>query len=244
MKKLLLLTMLFTSPAYAGLIIHTDYTSGNTITASGQNANENTIVNEINGALDSANIENASILVEDLNAEVTAKFVPTGTVYFWVGSTNSIPSGYLYCNGQAVSRTTYAALFAVIGESFGEGNNSTTFNVPDMRGHFVRGMNDGSGNDPDAADRTAQTTGGNTGDNIGSVQTSTFTAHTHIQDSHTHSFSASEIIASTHRGGSSSSIRMDNITSQTTGGTVATNQNSGGNETRPININMAGIIKF
>jgi len=49
------------------------------------------------------------------------------------------PSGFLYCNGDAVSRTTYAALFAAIGTTFGVGDGSTTFNVPDMRGLFLRG---------------------------------------------------------------------------------------------------------
>lgn len=52
----------------------------------------------------------------------------------------SVPIGWLLCNGQAVSRTTYAALFAVIGTTWGAGNGSTTFNVPDMRGRYPRGV--------------------------------------------------------------------------------------------------------
>ena len=71
--------------------------------------------------------------------------VPTGSVHMM--ATTTPPTGYLKCNGQAVSRTTYAALFAVIGETWGEGNGSTTFNVPDMRGEFVRGFDDGRGVD-------------------------------------------------------------------------------------------------
>lgn len=54
---------------------------------------------------------------------------------------SSAPSGFLMCNGQAVSRTTYAALFAVIGTTYGGGNGSTTFNVPDLRGRTVIGSN-------------------------------------------------------------------------------------------------------
>jgi uncharacterized SAM-binding protein YcdF (DUF218 family) len=54
-----------------------------------------------------------------------------------------IPSDYLECNGQAVSRTTYAALFAKIGITYGAGNGSTTFNIPDLRGEFVRGWSNG-----------------------------------------------------------------------------------------------------
>lgn len=50
------------------------------------------------------------------------------------------PAGYLFCNGQAVSRTTYAALFAILGTNFGAGDGSTTFNVPDYRDCFLRGL--------------------------------------------------------------------------------------------------------
>ena len=71
--------------------------------------------------------------------------VPTGSVHMM--ATTTVPSGYLKCNGQAVSRTTYAALFAVIGETWGEGDGTTTFNVPEMRGEFVRGLDDGRGVD-------------------------------------------------------------------------------------------------
>lgn len=57
------------------------------------------------------------------------------------------PSGWLKCNGAAVSRSTYAALFTAIGTQFGSGDGSTTFNVPDLRGEFVRGYDDGRGVD-------------------------------------------------------------------------------------------------
>lgn len=57
--------------------------------------------------------------------------VPSGSILMW--STASAPSGYLLCNGAAVSRTTYAALFAVIGTTFGAGDTTTTFNLPDYR---------------------------------------------------------------------------------------------------------------
>ena len=57
--------------------------------------------------------------------------VNTGLIIPW--SDSSIPSGFLECNGQAVSRTTYSALFAVIGTTYGSGNGSTTFNLPDLQ---------------------------------------------------------------------------------------------------------------
>ena len=57
--------------------------------------------------------------------------IPTGTIVPW--SDASIPSGFLECNGQAVSRTTYADLFAIVSTTYGVGDGSTTFNVPDLQ---------------------------------------------------------------------------------------------------------------
>lgn len=51
-----------------------------------------------------------------------------------------VTMGWLYCNGQSVSRTTYAALFASIGTTYGSGDGSTTFGIPDMRGYFMMGV--------------------------------------------------------------------------------------------------------
>jgi len=68
--------------------------------------------------------------------------VPTGVILPYGGT--SAPPGYLSCTGQAVSRTTYAGLFAVIGTRFGAGDGSTTFNVPDLRQRFPRGANNTS----------------------------------------------------------------------------------------------------
>lgn len=77
-----------------------------------------------------------------------------GIVLPYAGST--APTGWLLCSGQAVSRTTYAALFAVIGTAFGTGDGSATFNVPDLRGEFVRGLDNGRGVDSGRLLGTAQ----------------------------------------------------------------------------------------
>ena len=63
---------------------------------------------------------------------------PTGTVTAFAGS--AAPTGYVLCDGSAVNRTTQAALFAVIGTTYGVGDGSTTFNLPDLRGRVVAGM--------------------------------------------------------------------------------------------------------
>jgi microcystin-dependent protein len=78
--------------------------------------------------------------------------------------------GWLYCDGRALSRETYADLFAVIGTLHGGGDNVRTFNLPDYRGWLLRGVDDGAGRDPDAAERTAAAPGGQTGDACGTEQ--------------------------------------------------------------------------
>mgnify|MGYP003300961289 CR=1 FL=1 len=93
----------------------------------------------------------------------TVQGVPTGSVFCMAVAT--VPSGYLECNGAAVSRTTYSVLFAVIGTAYGTGNGSTTFNLPDLRGEFIRGFDNGRGVD--------------SGRSIASSQSSQFGQHNH-----------------------------------------------------------------
>lgn len=88
-----------------------------------------------------------------------------GQVVFMAGA--NAPSGFLKCNGQLVSRTTYASLFAVIGTTYGAGDGATTFNLPDLRGEFVRCFDDGKGTDAGRA--------------FGSAQAGSVEAHTHYQ---------------------------------------------------------------
>lgn len=76
----------------------------------------------------------------------------------------SVPTGWLHCNGQVVSRTTYYTLWSVMGFP-NSGNGSTTFNVPDLRGEFVRGLDGGRGVDVNR--------------NLGSFQNDAFESHTH-----------------------------------------------------------------
>ena len=78
---------------------------------------------------------------------------PLGTINAFGGAT--APEGWLLCQGQAISRTEYADLFAVIGTNFGSGDGSTTFNLPDLRGEFLRGAGTNS--------HTTQGNGGSVG---------------------------------------------------------------------------------
>lgn len=67
--------------------------------------------------------------------------VPVGVIYPFGGSNDKVPAGYLPCDGRPVNRTQYSALFNVIGTSFGNGDNVSTFNVPDMRECVPVGIN-------------------------------------------------------------------------------------------------------
>jgi len=89
-------------------------------------------------------IANSSVTAEKLAAGAATI---TGTVLAYASSI--VPAGWLECNGAELSRTTYANLFAVVGETYGAGDASTTFNLPDLRGGFIRGFDNGAGIDAD-----------------------------------------------------------------------------------------------
>jgi len=130
---------------------------------------------------------------------------------------NAIPNGWLKCNGQAVSRTTYSALFSAIGTTYGAGDGSTTFKLPDLRGEFVRGFDDGRGVD-------SQNT-------IGRWQGQTIQSHTHHYT----------VALLNHKGGGQNYIPYQN-NSYNDGGldTEAT----GSAETRPRNVSLLFCIKY
>jgi microcystin-dependent protein len=104
---------------------------------------------------------------------VTVGDYPIGTITSFAGTLNQDQlqqAGWLYCNGEALSRTNYAALFSVIGTAYGNGDGVSTFDLPDLRGIIGRGADNGAGVDPDAATRTAAAPGGNTGAIVGSLE--------------------------------------------------------------------------
>lgn len=89
-------------------------------------------------------IATTAFVQQEIDADLVG-LMPVGSVQFVAQGT--APTGWLKANGAQVSRTTYAALFAAIGTTFGAGNGSTTFNLPDLRGEFLRGLDDGRGVD-------------------------------------------------------------------------------------------------
>lgn len=114
-----------------------------------------------------ATLQTAADLSASITAQGISSLVPSGVVMAYAGA--SAPTGWLLCNGAAVSQTTYADLFAAL--SYAHGNpGGGSFNLPNYAGRFIRGRANGSANDPDRAARTAANTGGATGDAVGSVQ--------------------------------------------------------------------------
>jgi microcystin-dependent protein len=99
----------------------------------------------------------------DLNANFTAVQIPSGAVVAFAGPV--VPAGWLVCNGSAVSRTMYANLFSAIGTASGGGDGSTTFNLPNYQGYFLRGLDTSEAVDP--------------GRTLGSVEADAFATHTH-----------------------------------------------------------------
>lgn len=171
-------------------------------------------------------IADATITEAKLVAAVIAKLLPPATVTSYGGDT--APTGWLLCDGTAVSRITYSALFAVVGTRFGTGDTTTTFNLPDLRGRFVRGYDGSAGRDPDSAGRTAMNTGGATGNNVGSVQAYATGDHQHSQGA-----------------GTGGNLGIPGATGGSTPFTLTTGISVGNTstETRPVNAGLNHIIK-
>ena len=150
---------------------------------------------------------------------------PIGAELFWPHGIT--PTGWLEENGQAISRTTYADLFAVIGTRYGAGDGSTTFNLPDPRGRFLRVWDHGAGVDPDRASRTDRGDG-IAGNNVGTNQADEFKQHQH------------QVAADYPTSGTS-----DRLLGATSGALLYYPPTTlvGGNETRPINTYRMLIIK-
>jgi microcystin-dependent protein len=248
------------------------FTSGDTVTPTKLN-NARTVSDIVNAdiksdaAIAGSKLADNSVTLAKLVTALQQALVPAGAVQAF--AMNSAPSGWLAANGAAVSRTTYAALFSAIGTTYGAGDGSTTFALPDMRGYFVRG----SGTN---ADSVASGT-------FGAKQAAAMLNHTHTgttssDGSHTHTASTNSTGSHNHDftirtsldPGTSSSVAEQGTTAGDVGYTTATSTEGshshtvtinsagahthtlttgnpsvgGGTETRPANIAMLYCIKF
>ena len=103
----------------------------------------------------------------------------------WAGNLTDIPADYLPCDGRSLVRAAFARLFEAIGPAWG-GDVAGNFNLPDLRGLFLRGVDGTAGRDPDSRERSFSRRGGNTGNNVGSVQEDALQEHRHQDPGHAH----------------------------------------------------------
>ncbi|MBX8811208.1 phage tail protein [Ochrobactrum sp. MR34] len=169
----------------------------------------------------------------------TVSFKPVGS-YEIMAAPVDLP-GYLYCDGRTISRTDYAALFNIIGTRFGAGDGSTTFQIPDWRGTFMRGWDDGRGLD--------------SGRVFGAQQSDQNKKHSHLfsgatnwSGDHSHTYPGPATI-DVHGGDRPSGVGGNMSLSTSVAGGHAhsvsgTISEDGGNEARPVNNTVFVMVKY
>jgi hypothetical protein len=183
------------------------------------------------GAVQTTKIADGQVTAQKLSPAVTNALVPVGTVVAFAGGTP--PDGWWICDGRPVSRDDYRSLWLVIGPSWGAGNGNSTFNIPDLRGLFLRGVDHSQWmpdeNPPRDPDRNSRTNlqGVTLGNAVGSYQADGFKSHTHSQIGGP----TTQILAN------GSNISIPHNTESPTGAT-------GGSESRPKNAYVNYIIKY
>ncbi len=183
----------------------------------------------------------ASFAIKYAPIEASAASLPAGTSNqgYW----SAAPAGYLLEDGSAVSRATYANLFAVIGTTYGAGDGSTTFNLPDSRGRAAVNQ---------SSDVEFATLGQITGSKTETITIATMPSHTHIQDAHNHisgfagvNANGSYGVATSGGGNINSQGGTSTLYHALTSPTTATNQNTGGggshNNIQPSIVKLSAV---
>lgn len=206
------------APAYAGQLA-TQRDEGSLWIATGTSAGSWQLfdITPDVGSITASMLENPLNLSSKTLTLPTAMSGPVGEVIWYAKP--SPPPKYLKCNGAAISRATYSELFAVIATNFGSGDGSTTFNLPDLRGEFIRGWDDGRGVD--------------SGRSWASGQGHQFQDHQHTQ-------SNLSTVRSVGAGGDYTNI-WSGTGSASTSIPVTGNH---GSETRPRNMALLACIKY
>jgi microcystin-dependent protein len=222
-------TIVLTAGATAGdtvdVVAYSPFSVADTYTVAGADATfVNVTGDTVTGDLVVTGSVTAGSFVGDGSGLTGIESVPASTVIYV--AQNTAPTGYVKANGAALSRTTYATLFASIGTAFGVGDGSTTFNVPDLRGEFLRGWDDGRGVDSGRA--------------FGSFQDHQLEEHEHLVNRRT----VLENPTNNSSGGGyilQDFGRANGINSSEA--RTVTNANAGA-ETRPRNVALLACIKF
>ena len=188
-------------------------------------------------------------------ARNAANGVPVGSIMPFAGTLDKIPPGWLACNGASVLISDYPQLYDVIGNAWG--HSGSHFNLPDLRGVFMRGVDHGRGQDPDRGGRSHSNNGGNTGDNVGSYQYHAFKQHNHGADcstngNHNHKYRTNDQGSEDGDGasnwnttdGGEGTFHDFYVEHAGNHNHTITIHNSGANETRPVNVYVEYIVKY
>jgi microcystin-dependent protein len=211
----------------ADVSVPNTYSDGDTLSAAKMNANFAALQGGINALAGT---------VATLQGAASSNAVPAGTVVAFAGPTP--PTGWLLCDGSAVSRTQYAGLFASIAVTYGIGDAVNTFNLPDLRGQFLRGLDASGANVPTQSGRQ-----------LGSREDSSFASHSHgvVDPGHYHSPSSGSYFLGSGTQVWSGQDGTNPIPGSTKTGAAQTGISispSGGDETRPTNVAVHYIIKY
>jgi microcystin-dependent protein len=182
--------------------------------------------------------------IQDLESQV----LPVGCIVAFAGSFTGLREWRL-CDGKSVSKDAFPELFDAIGTNWG-GDGNPNFNLPDLRGLFLRGVDGGSGIDKDIVSRTAIKTGGSTQASVGSFQTDDFREHNHqpsaITENNRIFWSAPRPGAEWKSGFAGGDAFADSGAlgvSRNSMTVIVTEQNRGGKETRPVNAAVNYIVR-
>ena len=163
----------------------------------------------------SAKIQDGAVTSAKLNSNAISALMPTGTVLPFAGI--NAPTGYLFCDGDAISRSAYSDLFDIIDETYGAGDGSTTFNIPDLRGRVIAGQDDMGGTSANRLTSPSSTLNGINGDVLGATG-----------GSETHTLTIAQMPSHNHGGGTVGTSHISDVS----GGGVRTHPaNNGGSVT-------------
>ena len=170
-----------------------------------------------------AKIQNGAVTAAKLDSAAVSVLMPTGSIIPYAGQT--APSAdWLLCDGAAIARQasgSNTALFTLLGETYGAGDGSSTFNIPDLRGRVIAGQDDMGGA---SANRLTGQSGGVNGDNLGaSGGTETHSLSVAEMPAHTHTYNRRHLAAETVSGGSGASVGQEDVATSSTGGGGAHN---------------------
>lgn len=215
--------VIFIPAATSGFWIITNATTGNySVTVKNVGGSTGPVITQGCSAI--VYSDGANVYLADDTSSVMA-----GTIIQFAGV--AAPIGYIACDGAAISRATYVRLFGAIGTTWGVGNGSSTFNVPDFRGYFLRG--------------TGTNSDGAVGPAVGGKQADDFASHTHTatQAPHTHNI-AVNTNSVTSGGGSNQPVGSTYNTPTSSAQPAITVAATGGTETRPKNQGILYCIKY